>query len=175
MSENSLTDFLFSPEEDGSILESKESDVLKILREAGKELVSDKRNNIYLNDNLQLLSILSLADFSNGMEEMNAVAGMIRHTYSSTHNMAPYFLDVKEEIGEELDNHHSAYDIGSRILCSLGFFYEKLRKKANVKNLRETGIEMLEYAYHDDVAGNFFNWENFMREYFIGTYIFKSE
>lgn len=129
-----------------------------LAREIGKKLMSSKKI-VTDSPEIQLMSLLSQANFVHGEEEPVLVAGMMR---KHMRDLDPL----------PLISRHSGRELAERCLLSLGLLHpameERYKRRAAPKPdfYREVGIRTMEEIGVDSVAANFKRWESFLGEVF---------
>jgi hypothetical protein len=130
-----------------------------VQKEIGKKLLDNKE----IIDELpltQVMFIVSLSNFADSETECYSVAEII---YWGLHR-----IDIMPRITE-----HNGKDLAYRCLISLGFFKKGLIKRwerhaaPSPSFYRQVGIQSFENIGMRDIGNHFYQWENFMGEFFI--------
>lgn len=155
-----LIEELYSGKEKEALLSLSEDRTIRsqVARQINKKL-TDKGIVLNFSDE-QLMIILSQAEFANSDDECAYVAGVVKR-YLKTAEVLPFTIE------------HKGYDLASRCLISLSFFYRALEKRWKYHSApepnfyREVGKKTFWDIGRQDVSDNFEKWENFMQENFV--------
>ena len=138
--------------------EDKDSRFL-IQKEIGKKLLdNDKMVDEF--PLTQVMFIVSLSNFADSESECYNVAEII---YWGMHR-----IDIMPMVTK-----HKGKDLAYRCLITLGFFKQGLIKRwerhaaPSPSFYRQVGIQSFENIGMNDIGNHFYQWENFMSEFFI--------
>ena len=129
----------------------------QIARQVGRKLM--KSSEVLPLGNEQFLALISLASFADSDDECIYVYGVLKHNLT---NKYPFPLITE----------HKGYDLASRCLVSLGFFYRNMEKRTRYYGTpepefyREVGQDTFKKLGRRDVSEHFTSWEGFFQEVF---------